>query len=161
GTGLHVAQTEAVVPLLRSRRIGIKLNTVVTSLNWDEDMTPLLQRIGADRWKVFRMFAMSGENDAASDLLVSDKQFRHYLQTHSDCNPVKEDNDDMETSYVMVDAEGRFFHNKGHKLTHGKRIQDVGVEEAFSDISFDLAKLKGRKGLYEWRRGGRVKVDGV
>ncbi|GIQ84138.1 hypothetical protein KIPB_005581, partial [Kipferlia bialata] len=161
GTGLHVAQTEAIVPLLRSRRIGIKLNTVVTSLNWDEDMTPLLQRIGADRWKVFKMLHISGENDAASDLLVSDEQFQHYLQTHADCNPVKEDNDDMETSYVMVDPQGQFFHNQGRMHHHGRRILDVGVEEAFADTSFDLAKLKGRKGLYEWRRGGRVRVDGV
>jgi len=150
GNGNHVSQTLDNVKLLRKYNIRVKLNTVVTKLSYDEDMSWLIKKIKPERWKVFKLLMIKGENDAAKYLTISDKEFNSFIEKHEKCDPIMENNDDMTNSYVMIDPEGRFFSNSNGKLNHGPPILAVGVEKAFKITEFNIAKFESRGGDYDW-----------
>jgi hypothetical protein len=39
-----------------------KLNTVVTALNWQEEMSMLVRRVCSERWRVSQVLPMEGQN---------------------------------------------------------------------------------------------------
>lgn len=150
GTGGHVERTLRVAKLLVENNITIKINTVVTSLTWQENMNWLLDEIRPKRWKILQMLPIEGENDDASDLKVTPEQFNYFIQNHQKSNPTAERNSDMKGGYVMIDPEGRFFNNDTGVMIHGPSILDVGVEKAFEFSTFSYDTFLGRNGNYEW-----------
>lgn len=158
GTGGHVQRCIELAELARSRGIGIKLNTVVTALSHLEDMSALVRAIRPERWKVFQVLAIAGQNDGAIEpLRVTGAQFRAFIDRHTHLAaeglpPVPEDNEDMTGSYVMIDPMGRFFDNVEGRLQYSAPILEVGVERAFESIRWDRGRFEQRNGLYQWRR---------
>jgi len=150
------------------RGIMFKLNTVVTSLNCNEDMKEGLRQlraIGLQRWKVFQCLAIEGENigdnktsrdvsDLGGNLLITDAQFRAFLDLHAEFNPVFESNELMRNSYVMLDEKCRFLNNQGGCKTPTKSILEVGVAAAFMEAGFEQETFIKRGGLYAWSRSG-------
>ena len=65
-------------------------------------------------------------------------------------NVVPESNELMTGSYVMVDPAGRFFDNVSGAHNYSRSIIDVGVDEAWRDVSVDRGKFISRDGLYDW-----------
>ncbi len=152
GNGYHVSQTLHVASLLKKFDIRLKVNTVVTSLTWKEDMSDLIARLSPERWKVFQVLPIKGENDGIEDLLITEQQFLSFIDRHRHLNPVAETNDDMIESYVMVDPNGCFFTNSNNHLTHGTSILQFGVKNAFERIPFNYKKFEKRGGEYKWRK---------
>jgi radical S-adenosyl methionine domain-containing protein 2 len=156
GDGDHVARTIEHVQMLRQARIRLKLNTVVTALNWREDMTEFVRCVAPERWKVFQVLPVAGQNDdRVAELLITKEQFDHFLAKHravaSDSLSVAfESNDDMTGSYAMIDPLGRFFSNVGGRHSYSPRILDVGLQAAFESITFDAERFKSRGGIYAW-----------
>jgi radical S-adenosyl methionine domain-containing protein 2 len=150
GEGRHVKQTIWNVRLLREAGIRIKLNTVVTKKTWNEDMGWLIEKIQPDRWKVFKMLLIKGENDNAKDLGISDIEFEYFIAKHQQFDPTVENNDTMTDSYVMIDPEGRFYNNSDGVMSHGESILEVGIEKAFSFSNFNYKKFEKRGGKYSW-----------
>ena len=58
----HVDRVLKVRELCREHDIIFKLNTVVCSLNWDEDMVAQVKRLEPQRWKVFQVLLLDNEN---------------------------------------------------------------------------------------------------
>jgi len=156
GTGHHLETVINAARLVREHGIRLKVNTVVTSLTWREDMHALLRELKPERWKVFQVHLIRGENDVAYlNLQVSPEEFRAFVERHADLNPVAETEEDMRGSYLMLDPLGRFFQNFDGSYVHGDSILTVGVEKALGQVGWDLEKFERRGGLYEWtlRRG--------
>lgn len=156
GHGDHVASTVRHADRCRSLGIRLKLNTVVTSRTVDEDMSAIVRRIGAERWKVFQVLPMAGQNDDMdTDLLVTDRAFRDFVARHAHLAseglaPIVENNDAMRGSYVMVDPLGRFFGNTTGRHVYSAPILEVGVPAALNAVGFDQAKFEARGGRYAW-----------
>lgn len=125
--------------------IELKINTVVNKLNYLEDLTQFINKVKPTKWKVFKMLPILPRSNS---LKISDEQFQIFLNTHQEHKEIinGENNDDMINSYIMVDPNGRFFQNiKGQeKYTYSDEIHKVGIEEAFSQIDFDIEKFKRR-----------------
>lgn len=157
GKGGHVERSLRQFESLRCLGIRTKLNTTVTSLSWEEDMSDFVLKARPERWKVFQVLSVEGQNDdGIGALLVSDEQFQQYVQRHAHLEAkgitiADETNEDMTGSYAMVDPLGRFFSNVGGKHTYSRAILDVGVREAFDDVSFSRDRFRDRGGEYEWR----------
>lgn len=134
----HVAQARRVNPAL-----ALKINTVVCSANWREDLSGVISDLAPQRWKVLRMLPVVGR-----DLEVSDMQFRAFIERHCSlkCVMSVEDNDNMVGSYIMVDPTGRFFQNRSGAsgYDYSPPILDVGAAEAFSRIGWSALKFDGR-----------------
>lgn len=150
----------------RCRALGIrlKLNTVVTALNWEEDVHGLVEAIAPERWKVFQVLRVEGQNDGSVEpLLITSEQFDAFVERHHDLNPVTESNEAMTDSYAMIDPLGRFYGNSGGVLRESAPILEVGVAAALASVGFDSGKLEARGGVYDWAgdRPERVRLPVV
>lgn len=158
GEGAYVRLTTELFEEVRSRGLRTKLNTVVTRLNWEEDMSQLVRRLRPDRWKAFQVLPIDGQNNGSVEpLLISAEEFTAFLDRHASLAaeglaPVGEDNEAMTGSYLMIDPLGRFFDNVAGRLTYSRPILEVGPEAALQEIRFSLVRLESRGGRYSWNR---------
>lgn len=133
-----LAQARALNPGLQ-----IKLNTVVNSVNADEDMGKTLEAFTPDRWKVFRMLPV-----VTGDLSVSSEAFEAFVARHERYKGVMcvEDNSEMSESYLMIDPLGRFFQNtRGQQgYSYSRAIDSVGASQAFRDWRFSVDSYAAR-----------------
>lgn len=156
GKGTHVRQALRLAEQCRSKGIGIKLNTVVTALNWQEDMSDFVREFAPARWKVFQVLAVVGQNDGAVEpLLISAAQFESFVARHAALaaegfEAVAEDNDAMTDSYAMIDPLGRFFGNSGGIQSYSRPILEVGVATALREVGYDTSKFAARGGQWNW-----------
>ena len=151
--------------MLRSRDIGIKCNTVVSRFNVSEDMSEVIRRLNPERWKLFQVLPVIGENDeTVADQEISGKEFEEFVRRHlqllSDTavEIVPEDNAHMADSYLMIDPEGRFY---WHAPQNGERwntklysapILKIGLEEALGQVRFSEDRYRARGARYDWHR---------
>ena len=155
GTGHHLETVVNAARLVRAHGIRLKVNTVVTSLSWQEDMHQLLRGMGPERWKVFQVHLIRGENDEAyRRLRISPEEFEAFLRRHADLSPVGETEEDMRGSYLMLDPLGRFFQNFDGAYAYSDSILDVSVAHALGQVGWDEGKFLTRGGLYYWNRPG-------
>ena len=140
----------------------MKLNTVVNAMNLHDDMSELVLRLRPDRWKIFQVLPVEGQNDGLVDpLLINGAEFESWLERHqhvarAGIDFVPESNDLMRASYAMMDALGRFYTNinGGHEYT--KSVMDVGVLEAWNENCFLEYRFFERGGLYEWATANKT-----
>eukprot|EP01025_Chloroclados_australasicus_P028682 TRINITY_DN2840_c0_g2_i1.p2 TRINITY_DN2840_c0_g2~~TRINITY_DN2840_c0_g2_i1.p2 ORF type:complete len:358 (-),score=17.80 TRINITY_DN2840_c0_g2_i1:383-1327(-) len=152
GNGDHVKNSLKLFQRLNSMQIKTKLNTVVTRLNWREDMSWFVEQADPIRWKVFQVLPVDGQNDGkVEDLLINRDQFNYFLDVHKNYNPIAENNDAMTSSYVMIDPLGRFFHNTFGFYQYSQPILEVGVKKAMEQVYWDQNKFLQRDGLYDWQ----------
>ena len=146
---LHIIQT------IKRHGIRLKINTVVTLLNWQEDITGFIVPASPERWKVLQVLPIEGQNDDHfADLQITSSQFDQYVQRNrvvetDGITVVAESNELMTESYVMVDPAGRFYDNAKRAYSYSEPILKVGVEKALRQISTDFQRFKERGGQYE------------
>lgn len=151
GTGNHVSLILKKARMVKEFSINLKINTVVTSLNYQEDMNWLIERLKPDRWKIFQVLLIANENKLRSqDLLITEAQFVEFIKKHERNDPIVESNILMLNSYLMVDPKGRFYQNTGYTYSYSRPILNVGIDAAFRDICWDGDKFIQRGGFYRW-----------
>ena len=146
----------------RSRGIRMKLNTVVCKSNLNDDMAELVLKLRPERWKIFEVLPVEGQNDGDVDhLLLDDGEFQTWVDRHAwiadkGIQFVPESNELMRGSYAMLDALGRFYSNSEGGHDYGPSILDVGVREAWEQNCFFEDRFHDRGGVYEWGTSGKV-----
>jgi radical S-adenosyl methionine domain-containing protein 2 len=151
GNGNHVKQSIERAELLNKYGIKLKINTVVTQQNWQEDFHNLIRELKPIRWKIFQVMEIIGQNEKEiKPLLITEKQFEYFISRHSDLYPVSENNDLMKGSYLMIDSLGRFFQNRTGKHHYSSSILEIGVEKAIQEVGWDREKFILRGGKYNW-----------
>lgn len=143
------------VRVIKDTGIRFKVNTVVHRLNVQENLATFISKTQPERWKLFQVLPVKGQNDIKVDaLLISDQEFEAFQKRHLALLPeqviVPESNNAMTGSYLMLDPAGRFYDNVDGKHTYSRPILEVGVAEALKEIRFDRSKFYDRDGLYNW-----------
>jgi radical S-adenosyl methionine domain-containing protein 2 len=134
----------------------MKLNTVVCKVNLNDDMSDLALELKPERWKIFEVLPVDGQNDGDVDELLLEKgEFETWLKRHSWVSNtgipfISESNDEMRGSYAMLDALGRFYTNDGGGHEYGPSILDIGVMPAWKNNIFHEDKFLSRGGVYDW-----------
>lgn len=149
GKGDHVARATAAASLVKAHGVPLMVNTVVTALNWKEDLTPLIRRLAPVRWKVFQALREEGENEAFRGWATS-HQFQRFLATNAGASPVAEPNGLMRGSYIMMDPLGRFMQDSTGRYEYSRPVSTVGVIPALEEVGWDSAVFLQRGGLYAW-----------
>jgi radical S-adenosyl methionine domain-containing protein 2 len=155
--GRALTQSDYLALCRRVRDAGfwLKINTVVTAENADEDLTDFIIAAHPIRWKIFQVLPIAGQNSGKVDrLLISHERFQSFVSRNfrvfdHGIQVVPEDNDAMTGSYAMVDPAGRFFDDvnpRGH--TYSDPILKVGVARAVEQIRVSRDKFLARGGLY-------------
>lgn len=156
GDGAHVSRCVALAARCRALGVRVKLNTVLTALNVDEDLAPLIRAMRPERWKVFQVLPVDGQNDGRVEpLLIDASALERFRTRHAPLSaegfaPIIEDNHDMRGSYAMLDPLGRFFSNASGAHRYSAPALEVGLTEAFEQVAFYEARFEGRGGRYAW-----------
>lgn len=156
GFGDHVKQIRKVASWANDLGIKLKLNTVVTKLNIDENLSDFYLSLKPKRIKLFQVLPIDGTNTSnIQDLLISEKEFNQFVERHL---PIKkkgipvihETNDDMIGSYIMILRDGRIFNNTDHRHHSSTHTIFEDIEKALEEAKWDVDKFEKRGGLYEW-----------
>ncbi|XP_017774609.1 PREDICTED: radical S-adenosyl methionine domain-containing protein 2-like [Nicrophorus vespilloides] len=136
-----------------------KINTVVNTYNYDEDMSEEIERLNPIRWKVFQCLLIDGENAGetalrnAEQFYIEDNMFDKFIESHQHVKClVPESNKHMQNSYLILDEYMRFLDCTRGGKEPSKSILDVGVNNALKFSGFDEAMFKKRGGFYKWSK---------
>ena len=152
----HLVEAKAAWDRCSSRGIRMKLNTVVCQANLHDDMADLVLELRPERWKIFEVLPVRGQNDGDIEpLLLANGEFQTWVDRHAHVAEygiqfVPESNDLMRGSYAMMDALGRFYSNVDGGHSYGPSILDVGVLNAWEKNCFLEDRFKTRGGIYDW-----------
>ena len=143
-----------LLALITACKIDLKINTVVSRANIDEDMSSFINEFNVQRWKVFQVLKVIGENSRNfHDFEISQHEFTTFVQRnkngllHKDIL-IKENEEIMRGSYIMVNPDGCFFDNIDGSYNVSGKIVENGVEEALAQINYDYEKFLFREGNY-------------
>lgn len=156
----HAARVLKVREMCAIHGVLFKMNTVVCSLNWQEDMNSQVEKLDPYRWKAFQVLILEGENSGrpgdlrdASSLKVSKSQFDAFYDRHSSQKAlIPENNDTMQNSYLLLDEEMRFLDCSSGGKIPSESILKVGVGKALKQAGFDYEMFEKRGGIYQWER---------
>lgn len=157
--GKNVDRLFRIAQWCKEYGIKFKLNTVVNTHNWDEDMVVSIERLAPFRWKVFQCLLVAGENDEetrkrdARTFLVTEEQWRTFYDLHKQLKCfVPEDNAAMASSYLLLDEYMCFLDKGEGMVTKSKSILDVGVAKAMKEVVWDKETFVERGGVYDWSK---------
>lgn len=146
---------KALVERIGRQGKRLKINTVVSAYNVDEDFNGFMREMQPERWKLFQVLSIQGQNDAgfpASEILKA--QFLQFVARHSQVRAstqlVAEDNQAMTGSYLMIDPAGRFFDNVAGIYRYSQPIWQVGWQHALRGVGAEYSRFLQRGGDYQW-----------
>jgi len=153
GATLPIERHRTLAEAAQAIGIGVKVNTVVTTLNAGEDMSGLIRDLAPQRWKILQAAPVEGQNDRwIQDVTPALGEFEAYVERHVTAlsgvpvRIVAEPIGVIRGSYVMVDPEGRFFDSVTGAHRYSRPILEVGLEAAAAEVTFDPAKFLARGG---------------
>ncbi|KAI0911405.1 hypothetical protein F4823DRAFT_561054 [Ustulina deusta] len=166
GTGNNVKQLFNIRDWCQELGIKFKLNTVICTHNWEEDMVEMIQKLNPFRWKVFQVLYVEGENDSkdedvylskrkrnAKKLLISTEQFKTFCDKHQHLSSfVPEPNSLMASSYLILDEYLCFLDKGAGAEKQSRSILEVGVHRALSEVRWDQEAFSKRGGMYDWTK---------
>lgn len=144
-----------IIKLIKRYNIKLKINTVVSKYNYNEDISNFIIEANPKRWKLFQALPIKGENEKQySNFRISLNQFAMYKKRHSKIKSticmITESNYQMTSSYLMIDPSGRFFDNSNNRLNFSQEINTVGIDNAIQQCLYSYKKFIQRGGLYNW-----------
>ena len=153
GNGCHVGHVREICGLVRKYGMRLKINTTVTRMNFSEDMKPFISSLCPDRWKVFQILHMKGQNDDALDLTLTREEFDVFrginsrLVLKNGATPIFESAEDMLESYFIIGPDGDILLSKGNQRSS---IPFESLEYMELTDLVDADKYLGREGYYDW-----------
>ena len=157
GTGRLFTENEytKMCRLIKEQGFRLKINTVVHKLNYKEIITPFISKARPERWKVFKVLPIIGQNTSTiGGLEINEEEFQYFIKHNSDLSlgikMVVEDNNVMTNSYLMIDPAGRFFDNTKGYYVYSEHLHKIGIDKALSQINYDYDKFVLRNGFYNW-----------
>ncbi|KAK9879884.1 hypothetical protein WA026_008384 [Henosepilachna vigintioctopunctata] len=159
GNKSHITQLFKIKKWCNQYNVLFKINTVVNTYNYDENMIEKIKELNPVRWKVFQCLLIEGENAGpealrdAERFYIRNEIFNNFLKVHKsvDCL-VPESNSKMQNSYLILDEYMRFLDCRNGFKTPSKSILDIGVKNALKFSGFDEVMFKKRGGFYKWSK---------
>ena len=123
--------------------IKLKINTVVTALNLNEDFSPI-KRIAPDRWKIFKMQVFKTKDFDNTPLLVTKKQFDCFTERQRKLSIDFIEESDMENAYILVDPSGNLVDNTGGRYRAVGNLLTESFEQCLQKLPFNEALYRMR-----------------
>ena len=159
--GQNVQKLFEIRELCKQYGIKFKLNTVVCNYNKDENMVENIKKLNPDRWKVFQVLMVKGENEGkVTEFQITNEEFKQFVERHKEIKcMVAESNDNMKSSYLILDEKMRFLDKGDGDEICSQSILEVGVEKALESIVYDEKEFKKRKGDYLFNENDCTKCE--
>ena len=141
---------EGLCTSIKENGIKLKINTVVSKLNLNEDFNSFYETVKPDRLKIFQVLKPNTQLKNHYDhLLISKSEYYAFVARHKH-NPlysskiIAEDNDAMKQGYYLLDSECRFVDNKTGNRSPSLAERGMTVEKALQYITVDEKKYQAR-----------------
>lgn len=134
--------------------IQLKVNTVVSKFNYKETLTDFINQLKPFRWKVLQVTRIEEQNDLQFEAVkIYSNEFEEFCNRNkegliSTISFIKEPEDIIQGSYLMIDPLGRFYDSSNKKYNYSDKILEVGVEKALSQVYTSFDKFEQRNGNY-------------
>ncbi len=130
--------------MVHEEGIKLKINTVVTKLNYTEDMYDFICSMKPDRWKVLKIHVVKDVNEN-TNLEINDVEFNIFVEQHKSIeNKIVEGTNSMENSYIMIDSQGHLKANDGGKYIDLGDVREISIDDALKKANFDETKYNCR-----------------
>lgn len=140
---------------IKEFKIKLKINTVVSSYNFNENLNHFIKSVKPDRWKILQALKVDKQNSKFQDqFAISQNEFEIFLNNHKETlesvdNAVEPVNL-IKDSYLMISPEGKLYDNSEKHYEYSEPILKVGLAKALKQIRFDSSKFIERGGVYRW-----------
>ena len=143
---ISLSQWSNLAKAIHNCGIDLKINTVVSRLNLDENLSELYRVLSPKKIKLFQMHLIDGINDQAKPYEITECEFIMFCERHKafDSVIVAEPCGSMENSYLMVNPEGKFqLNNNGIYQTFGN-LNTTSLSEILKTAPLDSEKFGSR-----------------
>ena len=146
GKTVSIEEWESLAQTVHDCGIELKVNTVVSKLNKDENLSSLYQILKPERIKIFCMHLVKGVNDQATPYAITPQEYERFLDQHKAFNAVvvTEAASDMENSYLMIDPESKLLLNHQGRYTVFGSLQKNTLDTLIHTLPFDFGKYTAR-----------------
>lgn len=133
--------------------IKIKVNTVVSKLNYNQILANKIAKFKPIRWKILRILPIKSQNDEAKEYIPTDEEYKTFVENNkeiaekAEIKVVAEDNEDMTGSYLMISPDGKFFNNIEGCHKYSESILE-GIEKALQQVPLRREIFYKRDGDY-------------
>ena len=124
--------------------VRIKLNTVITNINADEDLTAIGKELDIARWKILRMKLFDNDTFSNEQLLATDSEFENFTRRHAEVSKDVVVENDLTRSYIMVDNQGRLMDDEKEDYKVVGSLLKEPFEDVFSRYHFDEETYNSR-----------------
>jgi len=141
----NILEPDSCVKLCRyikRKDISLKINTVVSLLNYTEDFNSFIKKVSPDRWKILKIKKMENCHYDNSSLLLNKAQFDIFVNRHKHLPHIAERN--MENSYIMIDAFGNLVDTGSYNNAPVANLLNTGFNKAFAMMKFDYGNYEVR-----------------
>jgi radical S-adenosyl methionine domain-containing protein 2 len=153
GSGMTEEQYRQRIEWVKQSGMRLKINTVVSSANRDENFTRFINDAAPERWKVFQVLPIENANRGAVDrFLISPDEFSRFLNNNGTVKSplIPESNSDMIDSYVMIDPQGRLYSNTDNIHRYSDPVYRCPLKQALKEAGFMIEKFIRRGVAYVW-----------
>lgn len=155
----HVECVKKIANLCKQNHKYLKLNTVICRENLNDfSIIDLVNEIKPQRWKVFRVLKIENENGVDKDertpyngFITDDEWMNWKKECEKKCviKPQFEDNDDMLTSYFVVDESGYLLDSSTGSKIRKNCLLDHEFKDIINDVGFNEEKFLNRGGVFK------------
>ena len=134
GELLNIEKIIKLCEYIKQNNIKLKINTCLSKLNINEDFNPFLEKVKPDRYKVLQMLCEDDDKINVPNR-TTDEELEYFVNKHKKFNPVKETQESLIKSYIIIDSEGNLFTNNLHKSKRDLLKGDIF--EIFNSLDID------------------------
>jgi radical S-adenosyl methionine domain-containing protein 2 len=128
---------------IQENGISLKINTVVSALNLNEDFSPIKQ-IAPNRWKIFKMQVLKTKDFDNTPLRVNKKEFDGFTERQRRLGIDFIEESDMENAYILVDPSGNLVDNTGGRYRAVGNLLTESFEQCLQKLPFNEALYRTR-----------------
>jgi radical S-adenosyl methionine domain-containing protein 2 len=120
---------------IKAKGIILKINTVISKINYTEDFHSFIQTALPDRWKLLKMKIFSNRFFNNTHIAITDNQFDDSVTRHADIPHITERT--MANNYIMIDAFGNLIDTSSDDNTLVANLLKDDFSAVFPRLCFD------------------------
>ena len=149
GKVLKIDHLMSICKLIKSMGIQLKINTVVSKFNYNEDFIPFLNEVDADKVKFLELYLIDNMNDYSLRDKLSRAEYLKFCSKHSSCeNVFQESNDEFDGGYIMLNYKGDLIVNSENKHINCGNIEindfSLLANKALGKVKFTNYDLRNK-----------------
>jgi radical S-adenosyl methionine domain-containing protein 2 len=127
---------------IKKAGIRLKINTVISANNRDEDFSRFINDVRPDRWKIIKMKPYESSFFSNMNIMPDDSDYENFIHRHRFFSHVAERN--MKNAYIMVDAFGNLVDTGSRDNSPIVSLLREDFRSGFESMKFDIGTYNSR-----------------